>query len=458
MISDWYALLGMPGYGQTTASAGRAFWRASARPDRVACEVDGKLTYRFQPGPLAWQYREGSLLAANFNALWCQALNIRHKGGRCDYFAMLHADVEPPDGWLDFLIEELESNELDVLGVVVPIKDRHGTTSIALDNDTGDTWSPLCRLTMTEIFRLPATFTSEDVGHPLLLNTGCWVCKFDPKWARKVHFTVNDRIAFNLFSDEYEPQCEPEDWFFSRLCHEQKLRIGATRKVALAHMGSMRVRNTHPWGDYDFDREYVKASVLPLVDRDGFRYPFDVDGWLSFDEGKALWDLARGEQDWRRVLEIGSYCGRSTICLAQTACMVLAVDPHDGRATPAPRSTLEEMKGNLVRYGVDDRVQVLRGTVEDVSPADGPFDLVFIDGDHSVDSVRNDIQQARALLTPDGLIALHDYRAVPGQYDGREDPGVREAIHELFAAGGKLLSTHGTLAVVRPPAGLLLEV
>lgn len=243
-MSDRRIFLGMPGYGKQTAFAGRAFWRACADMSGVACE-----------------YRCGSLLAANFNKLWCSALNMVHRGERVDYFAMLHDDVAPPDFWLDSLIEELEANQLDILGVVVPIKDQRGLTSLAL-HDEGDNWRPKCRLTMTEVFALPETFTSEDVGSPLLLNTGCWVCKFDSDWVDKVHFEINDRIIFNVQLDCYENQTEPEDWFFSRLLHEQRLRIGATRKVPVLHRGEIDFTNSIPWGKCEFDSESLTGSLI----------------------------------------------------------------------------------------------------------------------------------------------------------------------------------------------------
>ena len=53
------------------------------------------------------EYSQGSLLACNFNKLWCAALNIVHRGERLDYFAMLHDDIGAEDGWLDKLIEDM---------------------------------------------------------------------------------------------------------------------------------------------------------------------------------------------------------------------------------------------------------------------------------------------------------------------------------------------------------------
>lgn len=240
----------MPGYGQLTMGASRGLWRSS-RGHSAPIPID-----------LAVEHAEGSLLAHVFNRLWCSALNACLEGKKIDYFAMLHSDIGPEDFWLDKLIAECEAKELDVLGVAVPIKSGHGLTSIALDNAEGDSWNPLCRLSLKEVYELPETFTQEDVGHPLLLNTGCWVCKFDPEWAAQVRFTINDRIVFDRSKGRYVSQVEPEDWYFSRLCNEMGLRTGVTRTVAVEHQGSMGFGNARPWGQWEHDERYVRESVL----------------------------------------------------------------------------------------------------------------------------------------------------------------------------------------------------
>lgn len=426
-ITDDKTVLAMPGYGQMTAGAARGFWRASRTPGRVV-----------------YQYMEGSLLAHNFNRLWSVALNMEQDGEPIRYFAMQHADVEPEDFWLDTLIEEMEAKRLDVLGVVVPIKDRKGTTSLALARDDGDSWRPHCRLTMQEVYQLPETFTSEDCGRPLLINTGLWVCRFDPAWAKKVHFEINDRIVYDTIQNKYRAQVEPEDWCFSRCCHDLGLKIGATRKISLTHRGDVQFPNISPWGEEYFDSSYLNESALPAkyLQSESERFPFEIDGWLSPNEGAKLAELAKG----KRVLEIGSYCGLSTVCLARTASQVVAVDPHDGRATPRPKDTRAEFLSNLVRYGVNERVAV-HPSLDDVT---GPFDLAFIDGDHSIDAVRSDYRRIVPMLAPDGLIAFHDYRDYPGQYDGRWDEGVRKAVDEFLACGAEIVTRADTLAVVRP--------
>lgn len=436
-------LLGMPGYGESSMGAARGFYRCSQ-------EQEARI-----PLKIARTYQTGSLLAQNFNGLWCYALN-RSKRRGLDYFAMIHADVEPQDYWLDVLIEEMEEKHLDVLSCVIPIKDGKGITSTAVARDDGDNWRPKFRITMHELFMLPETFTSEDVGGPLLLNTGLWVCKFNFEWCHKVHFEINDQIVHNKETDSYFAQVEPEDWYFSRLLHELGLNIGATRKVKLAHKGSGVFTNLSPWGSDKIDENYVSECQLPPRKDGQFRYPVDVDGWLMPEEGEALFNMCRD----KTVLEIGSYCGKSTICIAQSASQVVSVDTHDGRGTPKPRDTYFEFTENIERWGFEDKVFPFKGDTAGYAEIGGDdrFDRIFIDGDHSKESVQKDIEFALPRLADGGLLIFHDYRITPGEHDGRWDPGVTEAVDEFLDTGAELIERHETLAVVRPPAKELLEI
>lgn len=419
------ALLGMPSYGELSAGAARAFFRASLNPDLA----------------LTLHQQEGSLLAQNMNILWTLALNAAASGNGCDYFAMLHADCEPQDGWLDTLIAEMESKGLDVLGVAVPIKDQRGLTSLAMAHESGDTWRIHGRLTMTEVYRLPETFTSDDVGHPLLLNTGCWVCRFDLEWAKKVHFTINDRIVYNTKTKVYQPQVEPEDWFVSRLFHELGLRIGATRKVELGHRGPTIYGNHKAWGTDHHDTHSLTASVLDHDTANKDWFPSDVAGWLTEREGRELARLANG----KTVLEIGAYCGRSTICLAKSAKNVHAIDTFEGTGTPLEGDTLPTFKANIERYKVNDKVAFMQGNSHEIVPHLPPvFDLVFIDGSHDESSVAADAIVSASVLKPGGVLVFHDY-------DRGSDPGVTAAVNGLIAAGGVMVSRCESLAVVRPP-------
>ena len=59
----------------------------------------------------------------------------------------------------------------------------------------------------------------------------------------------------------------------------------------------------------------------------------DVDGWMSPDQARALFDAASACHTGDQIAEIGSFRGRSTIVLASAApegVSVIAIDPHAG--------------------------------------------------------------------------------------------------------------------------------
>ena len=98
---------------------------------------------------------------------------------------------------------------------------------------------------------------------------------------------------------------------------------------------------------------------------------------VSAQQGKFLSLLATATGA-RRILEIGTLGGYSTIWLARGA-------GADGRVTTLeyePKHA-EVARANVDRAGVGDRVEVLVGAALDTLPSvtGGPFDLVFIDAD-----------------------------------------------------------------------------
>ena len=98
---------------------------------------------------------------------------------------------------------------------------------------------------------------------------------------------------------------------------------------------------------------------------------------VSAQQGKFL-SLLAGAIQARRILEIGTLGGFSTIWLARGA-------GPDGRVTTLeyePKHA-EVARANLERAGVGDRVEVIVGAALETLPSvtGGPFDLVFIDAD-----------------------------------------------------------------------------
>jgi hypothetical protein len=200
-----------------------------------------------------------SVLTQCFNTLLADALNARETDG-VTHFAMLHNDVIPCRGWLDILMEEMQANDLDMISAVVPIKNSKGLTSTGMDTP-GNPWS-VRRLTLSEVYDLPETFTAKDVPYrqdqaQLLLNTGCWLMKLHEPWAEGLHFRQQDRIAWNTTTKKYAAQSISEDWDFSRQLQTRGARIAATRKVPLQHERP-EFHNKSVWGDWQTDEAYAE--------------------------------------------------------------------------------------------------------------------------------------------------------------------------------------------------------
>jgi hypothetical protein len=191
---------------------------------------------------------QGSLLAANFNRAWAQALNWQS-----DFFLMLHDDIVPlQDEWIQIMFAELTQHKASVLSVVSPIKNPDGLTSTAVE--AADLWHPR-RLAMTEVMQKPETWTEPG----LLLNDGLMLVDFRQPWVHEAYFTINDRIVRRP-DGQYEHEVEPEDWFFSRRAQAAGAKLFATRKVLIQHIGSAGYDNTCAWGEHATDPEHAQEA------------------------------------------------------------------------------------------------------------------------------------------------------------------------------------------------------
>lgn len=236
--------VGMPAYQYVTAQALMAatVW-PSATPKRCAVP--------FVIG--------GSSHCSNFNALWCHALNSRGKYP-WTHFLMIHQDVEPERFFVDKLLIEMKEKELDVICVVLPIKDELGMTSVGLLNKK--TLSTR-RLSMKEIVRyLPTTFTTADLPklgykhHVLMPVAGLFLADFTQPWVEKVWFEAPSRILQNV-AGEFMAYVWDEGWNFSLQLMQLGVRVGATRIVPTNHLGNGVWGNSEEWGEWDTDASEV---------------------------------------------------------------------------------------------------------------------------------------------------------------------------------------------------------
>lgn len=241
-----------------------------------------------------------SLLARNFNTLWCHALN-QAEFGLVTHFAMLHGDIVPEQNWLDVLFDECERLDAHLVSAVSPIKTEHGLSSTGIDRPWMGGFGAR-RLSMHELYTMPETFSFDDTvtaglnpnGSALLINTGCWIADLrKPLWWRTnaageliFHFTVNDRIIRNSRGD-LSNQAESEDWFFSRRLAEHGAKYYCTRKVALSHIGPTRFVNTRAWGTQKVDGLQSRdlTGEPEVHDNSDIEKPLAVVQLLQFELG-----------------------------------------------------------------------------------------------------------------------------------------------------------------------------
>jgi predicted O-methyltransferase YrrM len=195
-----------------------------------------------------------------------------------------------------------------------------------------------------------------------------------------------------------------------------------------------------------------------------------IEGFTTPGELSLLYHLALHAGSGNgRIVEIGSYLGRSTVVLAR-ACAdtgappVVAVDPHTaalGIEGRPPRDTKNDFLANIDQAGVANHVQLEHTTsVEAAKRWSGePIRMEFVDGWHTREAVLEDVGSWAEWFTPDVCVVFDDFMV---------SDGVRRAVRELQAARvlpdrgvivGKM-AAYGPLDVLErlpvPPGGRLL--
>jgi predicted O-methyltransferase YrrM len=163
-------------------------------------------------------------------------------------------------------------------------------------------------------------------------------------------------------------------------------------------------------------------------------YAKTVEGWMADSELEYLATIASRSFE---ILEVGCWMGRSTIAMAcNTPGVVYAVDPWTGN--PETEQYVAEQGGREWLRAMFDKNINAAGVSKWVVPVMLPsvqaatesflsrhrFDLIFIDGNHTYESVKADIECWSKLLRPNGVLAGHDYGNPPWE-------GVIKAVDEL---------------------------
>jgi predicted O-methyltransferase YrrM len=168
-----------------------------------------------------------------------------------------------------------------------------------------------------------------------------------------------------------------------------------------------------------------------------------IEGWMKPSE--LIW-LAEQAKNHVRILEMGSYCGRSTRALGDnTQGKVWAMDdwrgPRDEQYEWAEKYMLgeekkaglfDEFSANLKDLITAGKVTPLRMNHAEFNwNGNGAPDMAFIDGHHDYEAASRDIKNVLDILEPGGLISGHDYSYAT----------VRKAVNELLPGAQVALNT-----------------
>ncbi|MFD8590305.1 class I SAM-dependent methyltransferase [Streptomyces sp. NPDC059637] len=163
---------------------------------------------------------------------------------------------------------------------------------------------------------------------------------------------------------------------------------------------------------------------------------------MPVDEGLALYAAAaEAARTGLPLLEVGTYCGRSTILLAAAAreagTVAVTVDHHRGSEEQQPgweyhdaglvdpevglMDTLPAFRRTLHAAGLEDHVVALVGRSPQAAALwNRPVGLVFIDGGHTDEHATADYEGWAPHVAEGGLLVVHD--VFPDPADGGQAP------------------------------------
>ncbi|MEU0275333.1 class I SAM-dependent methyltransferase [Streptomyces sp. NPDC006307] len=167
------------------------------------------------------------------------------------------------------------------------------------------------------------------------------------------------------------------------------------------------------------------------------------------------------------LLEVGTYCGRSTILLADAAraagTVAVTVDHHRGSEEQQPgweyhdptvvdpevglMDTLPTFRRTLHKAGLEEYVVAVVGRSPQVAKVwAGEVGLVFIDGGHTDEHATADYEGWAPRVAPGGLLVIHD--VFPDPADGGQAP-YRIYLRALESGAFTEVSVTDSLRVLR---------
>jgi len=196
-----------------------------------------------------------------------------------------------------------------------------------------------------------------------------------------------------------------------------------------------------------------------------------VRGFMPDDEGRALYDAAMRYLDGGVGVEIGTYCGKSTLLLGaaaqQTASVLYTIDHHHGSEEHQPgweyhdASLVDEVTGlfdtlptfrrTLDAAGLDEHVVAVVGKSAIVAQAwRSPLQFLFIDGGHTEAAAIQDFDGWAKWVTAGGALVIHD--VFPDPKDGGRAP-YQIYCRAIDSGQFREVSVNGSLRVLERTSG-----
>jgi len=168
-------------------------------------------------------------------------------------------------------------------------------------------------------------------------------------------------------------------------------------------------------------------QISAIIDQ-GWRRVWATSGYLSEREARFIMAAAALAPASGKNLEIGSFKGRSTVGIAFVTRElglgpVVAVDPHTSPASTDPdlrrsgqTTSYDDFVANLKSAGVFDRVEIKRAFSYDLAREwKDPIRFLWIDGDHTYEGAKADLEMFKPFLVDGAIVAMHD---VLGTFEG----------------------------------------
>lgn len=196
-----------------------------------------------------------------------------------------------------------------------------------------------------------------------------------------------------------------------------------------------------------------------------------VVGFMPADEGRALYNAAVDFLNGGVGVEIGTYCGKSTILLGaaaqRTDSVLYTVDHHHGSEehqvgwdyhdtsmvdpTTGLFDTLPTFRHNLDAADLSDHVVAVVGKSPVVARGWGtPLEFLFIDGGHTEAAAHRDFENWATWVRIGGGLVIHD--VFPDPADGGQAP--YQIYCRALENGFEEVSVTNTLRVLRRTAGV----